>query len=452
MSNSHLIVAVDIGSSKVCAIAGSEDEPGEGVNIEAFAERSFKFNEEGVSNGKINNLEKTAILLDEVLAEIAEIANCQVRSVNLSISSEEIEGSVYKTTITRGDQGTTVQEHDLDNLLNDVKRSFKPRPGHVLLHTLPQFFNVDNRTVSDDPIGHVGLRLGGAFYAVTTPLENIKYLYETVAQVPAKAAGGSDTRDTVSIDATLFSPIPDSLALLQHRDKEGVAIVNIGSDITELSIFFRQGIRYASVIPIAGKNITQDIADQYNLSFEDAEMLKITCGAVPPTELKENDVFVVSGGDGIPDSEIPAQGVLHIIEARLKEITAIVVAEIMKEGYEGKLNKGIILTGGGSNLFIAKDLFADISNLHTRRGNPLKNIRKNSYSQLENPSYSTVVGLLLSSFVSFDDRVPPSVLEPDTSSLVKVAPVKVKKEKANVSSFINRVKGFFRDDNEGDAY
>ncbi len=407
------VVAIDIGSSKICAVAGGEDPETGKINVSAFAERVFVADEGMIQNGKVNNLERVADLLDSVLAEIAEQLNAPVQVVNISISGGEIVGQSHTATITRSDADTIIQEDDMDDLLRDVKRTFEPRPGHVLLHILPQFFNVDKRTVSDEPIGHVGLRLGGAFYAITSPETNIRHLHEMVSFVPAKNAQGGDSNQLIEVDFTLFSPIPDTISLLTQRDKDGVAVVNIGRDTTELAIFSRQGLRHVAVIQCAGNKVTHDLMEAYNISFEDAEMLKITCGALPPEQLSDNEIITISGGEEIPEFEVPVKGVLEIIELRIREIAAIVMSEITKAGYAANLSQGIVLSGGTTNLYALKEIFSETTNMHTRLGKPMRNVNRNPFSKLENPKYSTVIGLLLASYKQFDIRVPSSVLHPN---------------------------------------
>lgn len=420
MNTPNYAVAIDIGNSKVCGVVGTFHDNGIDISIEAFTEQSFSINNTATHSGKIINLEQTARLIDTVLAELAIQIKEPIEQFMVSISGSEIEGNVFKTSITRSETYSTVQDEDITNLITDVRRSFKVHPGHILLHTLPQSFDVDNRLVVGDPVGNVGVRLGGSFYAVTAPADQVRHLYECIDMIPAKLPDGQDNNKLrVSIENVLFSPIPDSIALLSARDKDGVCIVNIGSETTEISVFIREGIRYTNVIPVAGKTITQDIADAYNLSLEDADVLKLTCSALPIEQIGKNDVMVLELGDGIPDFEIPTMGVYEIIESRLREIAAIVTSELIKHDFLNKLNKGIILSGGGANVKIAKDIFAEITDLHTRIGNPLRNVKSNSFSLLANPKYSTVIGLMLSAYIDFDSRVPRTVLDPNLDELFK---------------------------------
>lgn len=444
MQTEEYVVAVDIGSSKICAVAGDEDQDTGKININAFAERAFIEDENMIQNGKVNNLERVADMLDGVLAEIAEQLSAPVQLINISISGGQVIGQSHTTTITRSDSDTIIQDDDMEDLLQDVRRTFDPRPGHTLLHILPQFFNVDKRTVSDDPVGHVGLRLGGAFYAITSPEANIRHLHEMISFVPQKNERGEDLNNAIEVDYTLFSPIPDSLSLLTKWDKDGVAVVNMGRDTTEVAVFSRQGIRHVAVIQYAGNKVTHDLMEAYNLRFEDAEMLKITCGSLPPEQLNENEVITISSGEEIPEFEVPVRGVLEIIELRVREIAAIVMSELVKSGFAEKLSQGIILTGGTSNLYVVKEIFSETTNLHTRIAKPLKNIKRNPFSKLENPKYSTVVGLLLASYYPFDVRVPASVLHSDyVSPQGKQKPNQSKPQKGGgMNGFINKIKDF----------
>lgn len=455
MQAEEYVVAVDVGSSKICAIAGDEDPETGKININAFAERTFVEDESTILNGKVNNLERAASLLDEILIEIAEQLSAPVGVINISISGSQIVGHSHTTVITLKNSDITIQDNDMDDLLEDIRRTFEPKPGHVVLHTLPQFFNVDKRTINDDPVGHVGQRLGGAFYAITSPEANIRHLHEMANFIPQKDMDGNDLANAIAIDYTLFSPIPDSLSLLTKRDKDGVAIVNMGRDTTEIVVFSRQGIRHVAVIEYAGNNITHDLMEAYNLTFEDAEMLKITCGSLPPDKLNSNEVITISGGDEIPEFVVPVTGVLEIIELRLREIAAIVMSELIKVGYAERLQQGLILTGGSANLYIIRDIFSEITNLHTRTARPLKHINRNPFSKLENPKYSTVIGLLLASYMPFDSRVPSSVLHSTFTPPEAPKPKKVAEKEGNsnvIKSFMDRFRNNFGSGLGSDTY
>jgi cell division protein FtsA len=196
--------------------------------------------------------------------------------------------------------------------------------------------------------------------------------------------------------------------------------------------------------------------EAYNLRFEDAEMLKITCGSLPPDQLNENEVITISSDEEIPELEVPVRGVLEIIELRIREIAAIVMSELVKSGFAEKLSQGIILTGGTANLYVVKEIFSETSNLHTRIGKPLKHIKRNPFSRLENPKYSTVIGLLLASYYPFDVRVPASVLHSDYLSpqgKQKLNQAKPPKG-GGMNGFINKIKDFMNSGNEigGDTY
>lgn len=462
MSESNLVVGVDIGTTKICAAGAYLGEDGN-LNIKGFVERSVAPEDEALHLGEIVNASKTIEILDEVLEQLAEDLNLNLATINLNISNPHIAGSIHKDKVTKSGDNKQIHQNDVENLVNSLRTSFKCKPGNVVLHSIPQDFYVNDIRVNEKIVGRFGVQIGGEFYFITSNTESINNLYYTVKNVNSKVI--DKEADPIDIDNLLFSPIADSFALLRsdREDKRaGVAILNIGADISELAIFHKNGLRHVAVIPYAGNCITEDLSEAFGISFKDAELLKKICGTVPSANNKTNDVLVIEQNDDIPSVEILLKNATVVIEWRLKEIAALVKAEIIKSGYEGALTNGLIITGGTSMMPICKQIFSETCKIRSvRKGKLAEDVNINQFSKLSQPKYSTLIGLLKSSYNQLDARIDNNIVLKHANTgetkieTVPTPPKEVantanskvpEKEKKNPFNIFNKIKDYMSED------
>jgi cell division protein FtsA len=408
MMNKGVIVGIDIGSTKICAVAGIMDNIGKVKILDMVEEPTQRGR---VSNGTVVNLEFTARDIDRILTKLSDKADINIQNVIVNISGEYVEGRSHQNFLTRNDSRTTIRKEEIEKLAVDIRKSFRPTAGNVIIHTFPQEFIIDRVAVPDNPVGMFGVSLGGNFFLISTPSDPHLALQQTIERVEAKVQDGKKGV-SLKIVHTLFSPLADSMSVLSETDKKnGVAVVNIGGDTTEVAIFHENGLRHISVIPFAGKSITNDLVKAFQVLPDHAEKLKLIMGDVPPDEVGKNDIIKIKGIEGLPDKEIVAKNVSVIIEERLKEIAAMVMAEILHSGYDGQLISGVVLTGGTSNIRMIKDVFDRVTNgMNIRVGNTVRNIGESTLSKITDPRYATVIGLVLSGFLPLDERVPQEVI------------------------------------------
>lgn len=403
-----VIVGIDIGSTKICAVAGIMDHVGKVKILDMVEEPTQRGR---VSNGTVVNLEFTAKDVDRILTKLSDKADINIQNVIVNISGEYVEGRTHQNFLTRNDSRTTIRKEEIEKLAVDIRKSFRPTAGNVIIHTFPQEFIIDRAIVPDNPIGRFGITLGGNFFLISTPNDPHIALQQTIESVGAKV---QDAKRVVPLKIvhTLFSPLADSMSVLSETDKKlGVAVVNVGGDTTEVAIFQESGLRHISVIPFAGRSITNDLVKAFQILPDHAEKLKLIMGDVPPDEVGKNDIIKIPGVEGLPDKEIVAKNVSVIIEERLKEIAAMVMAEIIHSGYEGQLISGVVLTGGTANIRMIKDVFDRVTNnMNIRVGNTTRNIGESAISKVTDPKYATVIGLVLSGFLPLDERVPQEVI------------------------------------------
>lgn len=403
-----VIVGIDIGSTKICAVAGIMDEVGKVKILDIVEEPTQRGR---VSNGTVVNLEFTAKDIDRILNILSDKAEINIHNVIVNISGENVEGKAHQSFLTRDDSRSTIRKEEIERLAVDIRKSFRPTAGNIIIHTFPQEFIVDRAIVPDNPVGRFGITLGGNFFLISTPNDPHLALRRTIESVGVKVQN-NHRFVPLKIVHTLFTPLADSMAVLSEIDKKlGVAVVNIGGDTTEIAIFHESGLRHISVIPFAGKSITNDLVKAFQILPDHAEKLKLIMGAIPPDEVGKNDIIKIPGVEGLPDKEIVAQNVSIIIEERMKELASMVMAEIMHSGYDGQLISGVVLTGGTSNIAMIKEVFTKVTNgMNIRVGNTIRNIGQTAVSKITDPKYSTVVGLVLSGFMPLDERVPEEVI------------------------------------------
>ncbi len=403
-----VIVGIDIGSTKICAVAGIMDEVGKVKILDIVEEPTQRGR---VSNGTVVNLEFTAKDIDRILNILSDKAEINIHNVIVNISGENVEGKAHQSFLTRDDSRSTIRKEEIERLAVDIRKSFRPTAGNIIIHTFPQEFIVDRAHVPDNPVGRFGITLGGNFFLISTPNDPHLALRRTIESVGVKVQN-NHRFVPLKIVHTLFTPLADAMAVLSEIDKKlGVAVVNIGGDTTEIAIFLESGLRHISVIPFAGKSITNDLVKAFQILPDHAEKLKLIMGAIPPDEVGKNDIIKIPGVEGLPDKEIVAQNVSIIIEERVKEIASMVMAEIMHSGYDGQLISGVVLTGGTANIAMIKEVFSKVTNgMNVRVGNTIRNIGETAISKITDPKYSTVVGLVLSGFLPLDERVPEEVI------------------------------------------
>lgn len=401
-------VGLDIGSTKICAIAARESHTNQ-LEIGGLIEE--KLEEGTVENSVIVNMEKAKTAIDKVLDTLSTIVPTDIGVVNVNISGDIVRMRKEQATATSID-GQSMQEADLMNMARDVQRTYLSKnDGQTIVHCLPQEFTIDGLSTIDNPIGRIGVKFSTDFSVITAKTAHYQLLNNIIKGIKGKFKDAT-VSERMDINSVIFSPIADAIAVIDEKDKRsGIAVVNIGKDTTEIAIFQRYGLRHIAVLPCGGKAIDEDLERGVRVSYEYSEKIKMVCGIIPSEKVNLNEIITVRQNDG-RDVNVSVKNAAIIIEERLKEIAAMVVAEINRAGYGNALNSGIILTGGLSKMPITMKVFEQVcKDFYIRIGNPNRYISNNKGFALNNPKYATVVGLTLAAIKRLDERVPASVLE-----------------------------------------
>ena len=375
-----LVVALDIGTTKVCAIAGYRNEYDK---IEVVGMGTVV--SEGVTRGVVANIDKTVKAIREAIQNAERQCKREFKVVHVGIAGQHIKSLHHHGLLVRNDQNTEISEVDVEKLINDMYKLVLP-PGDKILHVIPQEFTVDDEQDILDPIGMSGVRLEANFHIITGQITASRNILKCVEKVGLEVA-----------DMTL-EPIASASAVLSDEEKEaGIALVDIGGGTTDITIFKEGIIRHTAVIPFGGNVITKDIQEGCTVMHDQAEKLKVKFGSALADEIYDNRIITIPGLRGREPKEISEKNLARIIQSRVEEIFDYVYWEIQRSGYDKKLFGGIVLTGGGSLLKHINLLAEYHTGLPARIGEPVEHLAHGYNGTLASPIYSTAVGLLIHS-------------------------------------------------------
>ena len=371
----HIVVGLDIGTTKICAVVAEVSEQG-AVNIIGIGSSPSR----GLRKGVVVNIESTVESIKKAVEEAELMAAVQINSVYTGIAGSHISGensrgvvALKKQEVTRGDVQRAVETARTVAVLPHDRR---------ILHVLPREFVVDDQDGIREPLGMSGSRLEVDVHIITGAVTSAQNIIKSVNRA------GLDVVDIV------LQPLASSESVLSPEERElGVAMVDLGGGTTDLAIFSEGSIRHTAVLPIGGQHLSTDLAIGLRTPQAEAEKIKIRYGAaLAELAQEEETVDVPSVGDR-PARAMSRKLLAEIIEPRVEEMFDLVRREIIRSGYEGMLAAGVVLTGGTSMLEGMPDAAERVLDLPVRRGAPtgmggLRDI-------VNNPMHATGVGLIL---------------------------------------------------------
>ncbi|MEZ4961540.1 MAG: cell division protein FtsA [Saprospiraceae bacterium] len=385
-SSQDLVVALDIGTTKVCAIAGRKNEHG---RLEILG--VGKVESEGVMRGVVSNIEKTVRAISDAIEKAERAAGMEFRVAHVGIAGQHIKSLQHRGLLTRDNLHQEIAQRDIDRLVNDMYKLVLP-PGDKIIHVLPQEYTVDDEQGIVDPIGMSGVRLEANFHIITGQITATQNIVKCVERAGLKVAN------------LTLEPIASATAVLSDEEKEaGVALVDIGGGTTDITIFKDGIIRHTAVVPFGGGVITKDIKEGCNVMQSQAEKLKVKFGSALAEEVYENRIITIPGLKGREHKEISEKNLARVIQARVEEILDYVMWEIRRSGYENKLIGGIVLTGGGALLNHIDKLTSFHTGMSTRVGVPIEHLAHGYSEQLSSPVFATAIGLLLKGIQDVED-------------------------------------------------
>jgi cell division protein FtsA len=370
----NLIVALDIGTSKVVAIVGEVNAENQ-IEIIGIGSHPSR----GLKKGVVVNIESTVQSIQRAVEEAELMAGCQIHSVCAGIAGSHIKSLNSHGIVAIRDKEVT--HGDVERVI-DAARAVAIPADQRILHVLPQEFIIDNQEGIREPVGMSGVRLEAKVHLVTGAVSAAQNIIKCVR------------RCGLEVDDVILEQLASSYAVLSDDEKElGVCLVDIGGGTTDIAVFSEGAIRHTAVIPIAGDQVTNDIAVAMRTPTQYAEDIKIKY-ACALTQLANADesIEVPSVGDR-PPRRLARQTLAEVVEPRYEELFTLIQAELRRSGYEDICAAGIVLTGGTSKMEGAVELAEEIFHMPVRLGVP-EGVA-GLVDVVRNPIYATGVGLLL---------------------------------------------------------
>lgn len=434
MEQEKIVVGLDIGTTKICAIVGRKNEFGK---LEVLG--MGKAESEGVIKGIVVNIDKTVMAIEKAIREASDIAGINIGVVNVGIAGQHIRSSIHHNSLLRDTKDDEITIEDVSRLTEDMYRMVVPS-GSEIIHVMPQDYIVDYEEGIKDPVGMSGVRLEADFHVITAQTSAINNINKCVRR------GG------LEIDDLILEPLASSLAVLSEEEKEaGVCLIDIGGGTTDIAIFFNNIIRHTAVIPFGGNILTTDIQNGLQVMSKQAEQLKTRFGKAIAEEASPNEVVSIPGIRNRTAKEISVKNLSSIIQARMEEIIEMCHVEIINSGYENRLAGGIVITGGGAQLANLKQLVEYMTGMDARIGYPNEHLGRSKQEIVKSPMYATAVGLVLAGFRSLDERDDHRrSYEKQESKMIKQV-TKVKKSLTSdfFTNILNKTKGLLIDDLDG---
>lgn len=369
-----LLVAMDIGTSKIVTIIAEATEDG-GVEIIGLGTHPSH----GLKKGVVVNIESTVASMQRSVEEAELMAGCQANSVYAGIAGSHIRSLNSSGVVAIKDKEVT--QADVDRVI-DAARAVPIPADQQILHVLPQEFVIDQQEGIHDPIGMAGVRLEAKVHIVTGAVSAAQNIVKCVR------------RCGLEVDDFILEQLASSYAVLTEDEKNlGVCLVDIGGGTTDIAVFLRGAIAHTAVIPIAGDQVTNDIAVALRTPTQHAEELKIKYAcALRQLASEEETIEVASVGDR-PPRQLARQRLAEVVEPRYEELFSLVEAELTRSGFIDLIASGVVLTGGSSKMEGVVELAEEVFHNPVRLGLP--QYVTGLVDVVRNPIHATGVGLLL---------------------------------------------------------
>jgi cell division protein FtsA len=377
ISSGNMIVGLDIGTSKVVAIVGQKNDDGD-IEIVGIGSHQSR----GLKRGVVVNIETTVQSIQRAVEEAELMAGCRVHSVFAGIAGSHVR-SMNSHGIVAVREREVVQA-DLERVLDAAQAVAIPADQRVL-HVIPQEYVIDNQEGVKEPLGMSGVRLEAKVHLVTCAVN----AYQNIEKCVKRCA--------LEVDEIILEQLASSYAVLTEDEKElGVCIVDIGGGTTDIAIFTGGAIRHTAVIPIAGDQVTNDIAMALRTPTQNAEEIKIKYACALTQLAGADEIINVPGVGDRPTRNLSRQALAEVVEPRYEELFTLIQSELRRSGYEDLVAAGIVLTGGTSSMEGVTELAEEIFHMPVRLAAP-QGVTGLS-DVVNNPIYSTGVGLLLYGF------------------------------------------------------
>ncbi|AWV96724.1 nSTAND1 domain-containing NTPase [Arcticibacterium luteifluviistationis] len=391
-------IGLDIGNYKICAVAGRKDENGLITILDYSEEESFE--------NKLNVIQAAS----RVLEELANKAGLDIGSVNCNISNGLMSLKQHKEEYSNGGNKFTISKSILMDLMKSANLNVPKASKEECLHVMPTDFFIDGVRINKYPEGATGNKLICHFNCVTIPETKLYVHYDVLNNLQYNVLGKKRTSypNQVNVANMVYSSIADATAVLSMEDKKnGILLINLGAQFTEITVYKEFGLRYTHVLDFGTRAIIKDLISAFNITELRAEEVLRTCCDRSSKEIEINEVLELADKDGQVAKQLLLRSVVVVIECRIKEIVSIIASKAIESGYARVLGNGVMLSGAMAKLHLVKSIIEKSFNpLQVRITDSTLHIDNNRFLELSQPKYSTAIGLMLSSLKSLDERVP----------------------------------------------
>ncbi|HEC85335.1 MAG: cell division protein FtsA [Candidatus Parabeggiatoa sp. nov. 1] len=381
----NLVVGLDIGTSKVVAIVGEVSPEGNEVEIIGIGQHPSR----GLKKGVIVNIESTTHSIQRAVEEAELMSGCEINSVYTGIAGSHIRSMNSHGIVAIRDSEVT--QDDIDRVM-DAARAVAIPADQKIIHILPQEFIIDNQEGIREPIGMAGVRLEASVHLVTGAASASQNIIKCV-----RLCG-------LEVDDMILEQLASSSAVLTEDEKDlGVCLVDIGGGTTDIAVFNEGAIRHTAVIPIAGDQVTNDIAVALRTPTQYAEAIKIKYACALTQLTNAEEMIEVPSVGARPPRQLARQTLADVVEPRYEELLTLVQAVLRRSGYEELIAAGIVLTGGSAKMDGVVELAEEVFSMPVRMGYP-KHIT-GLIDVVHNPIHATGVGLLLFGYQYRHERI-----------------------------------------------
>ena len=387
MTSDEIIVALDIGTSKICAFIAEFDEAGD-LTIAGVGIAQSK----GLRRGVVVNIEAAMKSVEEAIDIAEQQAGRTVESVLTGIAGGNIEGINSRGVVAVTGKGREINKTDVERVIDAAKAIVMPMDREVL-HVIPQEFIVDDQAGIKNPVDMIGVRLESEVHIITSTISASKNIIKCI------------NRSGYKVSEIVLESMGASSSVLSSDEKElGVLFLDIGNGTTDLLVHLGGAPYYTGVLPVGAQEVTNDLSIMLNIPFEEAEKIKLQAGCCWEPLIDRNESVIIPGIGGRPPISIPEMRICRILQPRMAELFLLVKKQLVNKGYLNRLGGGIVITGGGALLPGVAELAQEIFQMPARIGFP-KNM-KGLDERFRSPEYSTVTGLLHYRAKQIEDEGP----------------------------------------------
>jgi cell division protein FtsA len=374
-SDNPLLVGLDVGTTKICALVGETDETG-GLRILGVGVEPAR----GMRKGVVVNVEEAGHAIASALEKAQRSAGYEIGAAFVSLAGAHISSVNSRGVAGVGGGSHGIDQDDINRALDAAQAIAIPH-GREVLHVIPRGYTVDGQDGIRHPLGMHGFRLEVEAHIITAASASVANLTKCVE------SGG------VHVEAYVLNPLASAEVVLTDTEREmGAVVVDIGGGTTDLAIYIDGNVWHTMVLPVGGTHITADIAHGLRLPADTAERIKIEYGHASAAEVAATQTFNVQPFGEDRPVQVSRLDLATIIEARVEEMFNMVLQEVKRTGYDGLLPAGLVLTGGTSLLPGIRRVASEVMNLPARTSGP-KGLQ-GLVDKLQGPAYATSVGLL----------------------------------------------------------